>query len=81
MSPVVHKRNFIGLKKEGDFYLFFYDDEDAEEMVRVMARFAANPDLSFNWHDAAVLSRDVAVTVGLDPPGSPDTPWNVESRI
>jgi len=65
MPRFIHKDNFIALRREGESYLFFYDDEDAEAVIRTLARFAANPDLSFNWHDAAVLSRDVAITGGL----------------
>lgn len=81
MSNVVRKKNFIALKKADESYLFFYDDEDAEGVVRVMARFAANPDLSFTWHDAAVLGRDVAITIGLDLSDSLDSPPDLESRI
>jgi len=80
MSDVVRKKNFIALRKESESYLFFYDDADAEGVIRVMARFAANPDLSFNWHDAAVLSRNVALTIGMDPSVLPDSSADVESR-
>ena len=60
MPPFIHKDNFIALRKGCESYLFFYDDHDASAVIWTMARFAANPDLSFDWHDAAILSRDVA---------------------
>jgi hypothetical protein len=60
MPPFIHKDNFIALRKGCESYLFFYDDHDADAVIWTMARFAANPDLSFDWHDAAALSRDVA---------------------
>ena len=41
MPHIIHKSNFIALQKDNESYLFFYDDEDAEGVVRVMARFAA----------------------------------------
>ena len=81
MSHIVHKSNFIALQKANESYLFFYQDEDAEGVVRAMARFAANPDLSFTWHDAAMLSRDVAITIGLAPSDNPGASPDVESRI
>jgi hypothetical protein len=67
MRHVIHKDNFVVLRRSGESYLFFYDEEDAEAVIRTMARFAADPTLSFTWHDAAVLSRDVALPRGLEP--------------
>jgi len=61
----IHKSNIVALRKHGETFVFFYDDEDAEAAIRTLARFAADPQLDFNWNDAAVLSRDVALSVGL----------------
>ena len=36
--------------------MFLYDDADRAELLRVFGRFAATPDLSFTWYDAATLS-------------------------
>ena len=40
-------------------YVFIYGDENPHNLLRVFGRFAANPELSFNWNDAAVLTRKV----------------------
>lgn len=64
MPYIIHKSHVVALRKNGETFVFFYGDEDAEAAIRTMARFAADPDLNFNWHDAAVLSRDVALSVG-----------------
>src|SRR5260370_14670247 len=65
MTHIIHKSNVVALRKMGETFVFFYDDEDAEATIRTLAQFAADPDLNFSWHDAAVLSRDVALSVGL----------------
>ena len=75
MPHVIHKENFIALRKADETFVFFYDNDDAEAVIQTMARFAADPELNFNWHDAAVLSRDVALAADVtgmeDEPQSP----------
>jgi hypothetical protein len=51
--------NVIALVKGGERYVFLYDDDSRAEAIRTLGRFAANPDLSFSWHDAAVLGDKV----------------------
>ena len=51
--------NFITLVKEGEKYLFAYDDASRKALLGVFGGFAKTPDLNFSWHDAAVLSRKV----------------------
>jgi len=51
--------NLIALVKEGDKYLFAYDDASRKALLGVFGSFAKNPELNFSWHDAAVLSRKV----------------------
>jgi hypothetical protein len=65
MTPIIQRSNVVALRKKGETFVFFYDDEDAESAIRTMARFAGDPQLNFSWHDAAVLSRDVALSLGL----------------
>ena len=65
MTHIIQKSNVVALRKQGETFVFFYDDVDAEAAIRTMAQFAADPELNFSWHDAAVLSRDVALSVGL----------------
>jgi len=51
--------NVIALVKGGERYVFLYDDDSRAEALRTLGRYAANPDLSFSWHDAAVLGQKV----------------------
>jgi hypothetical protein len=51
--------NVIALVKGGERYVFLYDDDSREETLRTLARYAANPDLSFSWYDAAALGHKV----------------------
>jgi hypothetical protein len=36
-----------------------YTEEQKTEMLRTLGRYAADPELSFSWYDAAVLSQKV----------------------
>ncbi|ASV73343.1 hypothetical protein THTE_0741 [Thermogutta terrifontis] len=51
--------NVIALIKGGERYIFLYDDDNRLEMIRTLGRFAAHPELSFSWYDAAVLSQKI----------------------
>jgi hypothetical protein len=51
--------NVLALVKGSERYVFLYDDASRAETLRVLGRFAANPDLSFTWYDAAVLSQKI----------------------
>jgi hypothetical protein len=51
--------NVMALVKGGERYVFLYDDESRAEALRTLARYAADPDLSFSWYDAAMLSHKV----------------------
>ena len=51
--------NVIALVKGGERYVFLFDDASRAEALRTLGRFAADPDLSFSWHDAAVLAEKV----------------------
>lgn len=51
--------NVIALVKGGERYVFLYDDESRAEALKTLGRYAANPDLSFSWYDAAVLGQKV----------------------
>ena len=54
--------NVIALVKGGERYVFLYDDGSREVTLQTMARYAANPDLSFSWYDAAMLGQKVRGT-------------------
>ncbi len=51
--------NVLALVKGKERYVFLYDDESRAETLRTLGRFASNPDLSFTWYDAAVLSQRI----------------------
>ncbi len=51
--------NVLALVKGCERYVFLYDDVSRAETLRVLGRFASNPDLSFTWYDAAVLSQKI----------------------
>lgn len=49
--------NVLALVKGSERYIFLYDDSHRAEALRTFGRFASNPDLTFSWYDAAVLSQ------------------------
>ncbi len=51
--------NVIALVKDAERYIFLYDHESAPALMQTLGRFAGNPELSFSWYDAAVLSQKV----------------------
>ncbi len=51
--------NVLALVKGNERYVFIYSDDNRNEAVRRMGRFASNRELSFSWYDAAVLSQKV----------------------
>ncbi|MGL6196603.1 MAG: hypothetical protein ACRC2T_17460 [Thermoguttaceae bacterium] len=51
--------NVLALVKGTERYVFLYNDQNRAETLRVLGRFASNPELSFTWYDAAVLSQKI----------------------
>jgi hypothetical protein len=51
--------NVLALVKGAERYVFLYDDSSRAETLRTLGRYASNPDLSFTWYDAAVLSQKI----------------------
>jgi hypothetical protein len=51
--------NVLALVKGHERYIFLYDNESRAETIRLLGRFASNPELSFTWYDAAVLSKKI----------------------
>jgi len=58
--------NVLALVKGNERYVFLFDDDNRVEMLRQFGRFAANPDLSFTWYDAAVMSQKVRQTAPME---------------
>lgn len=54
--------NVLALVKGEERYVFLFDDGNRAEALRTLGRFASNPDLSFTWYDAAVLSQKIRQT-------------------
>jgi hypothetical protein len=61
-SRVSEDINVLALVKGEERYIFLYDDGHKSEALRTLGRFASNPELSFSWYDAAVLSQRIRQT-------------------
>lgn len=51
--------NVIALVKDGERYVFLFDEESAPKLLQTLGHYAADPELNFTWYDAAVLSQKV----------------------
>ena len=51
--------NVLALLKGEERYVFLYDDRSIEQVLQTIGRYAADPELSFSWYDAAVLSHQL----------------------
>jgi len=51
--------NVVALVKGSERYIFLYDDGNRAQALRVLGRYASNPELSFTWYDAAILSQKI----------------------
>lgn len=49
----------LALVKGQERYVFLYDAASRAEALRTLGRFASDPELSFTWYDAAVLSQKI----------------------
>lgn len=47
------------LVKGDERYVFHYTDANRAEALRMLGRFASNPELSFTWYDVAVLAQKI----------------------
>lgn len=51
--------NVLALIKGEERYVFLYDDASANQILQTLGQYAADPELSFSWYDAAVLSQRI----------------------
>jgi hypothetical protein len=51
--------NVVALVKGCERYIFLYNDDNRAQTLRTLGRFASNPELSFTWYDAAILSQKI----------------------
>lgn len=63
--------NVLALVKGEERYVFLYDDANRAEALRTLGRFASNPELSFTWYDAAVLSQKIRHEARRHQPAAP----------
>jgi hypothetical protein len=71
--------NVLALVKGEEQYLFLFDDSNRTETLRTLGRYAANPELSFTWFDAAVLSEKIRQAFPADGSQPTMVPENVSS--
>lgn len=76
--------NVIALVRGEEHYVFVFDPKRRTELLRLLGRYAADPSMSFNWYDAAVLSqkiRDIMpATDFVDPPVTAKVESNDRAR-
>ena len=65
--------NAAALTKGEEKYIFLFKDDRRSEILRTLGEYAENPNLSFTWHDAAVLSQKIrkVSTAKTPPPHGP----------
>ena len=65
--------NVLALIKDEDRYVYVYDDESRDALIRLLQDQAAAADLTLNWFDAAVLTqkaREQAAASKADAPAA-----------
>jgi hypothetical protein len=48
--------NVAGIVKGEERYLVLFDEQHREEAFCTLGKWASNPELSFNWYDAANIA-------------------------
>jgi hypothetical protein len=71
LSNVSQDINVLALVKGNERYIFLYDDASRAEALRTLGRYASNPELSFTWYDAAVLSQKIRQAAAPAPTSRP----------
>jgi hypothetical protein len=51
--------NVLALVRGEEQYIFVFDPSRRTELLRLLGRYAADPELAFNWFDAAILSHKI----------------------
>lgn len=52
----------IALPKGNERYVLMFSEQNRAEALRTLGRWASNPELSFSWYDAAILSQRIRET-------------------
>jgi hypothetical protein len=66
--------NVLALIKGHERYVFIYDDNARPQLVDVFRQYATDPQLSFNWFDAAVLTEKARQQAASTAPSNPRPP-------
>ena len=59
LDAVERGMNVLALVKGSERYVFLYDDDSVRSLLQTLGRYAADPELTFTWYDAAILSQKV----------------------
>lgn len=59
--------NIVVLVKGAERYIFLFNDDNRIEALRQLGKFAANPELSFTWLDAAATGKRIREAT-IEPP-------------
>jgi len=51
--------NVLAMVKGSERYVFLFDDSSRAATLRLLGKYASDPDLSFTWYDAAILSQRI----------------------
>lgn len=51
--------NVLALVRDGQRYVFLYDDNSIHTVLGTLSEYAADPELDFSWYDAAVLAQRI----------------------
>ncbi|WP_459555602.1 hypothetical protein [Lacunimicrobium album] len=51
--------NLVALVKDGQRYVFVFDEKSISQLMQTLGRYASDPELNFNWYDAALLSQKI----------------------
>lgn len=57
--PKTEGIHVAALVKGHERYVFLFDEPHRTAVLRKLALFACDPELSFNWHDAAALAARI----------------------
>jgi hypothetical protein len=62
--------NVLALIKGTERYIFVYDDGSRDLLLEAFQANAADPELSFNWFDAAVLTEKARQQAQMEGPAA-----------
>lgn len=56
-DDAIREMNVVAIVKGEERYVFLFDRQSHGAMLKQLGRFAADPELSFTWQDAAELCK------------------------